>query len=415
MGYLTCITIVGAYPKSRPRFTERTDAEFQEEIAIVEEVSNEASECNNLADDNDPMKAISLRHKGWIIEVECRGSDQEDLYRRRYLDGAYEQIAPKWPEYETVVDDLEGESEEDIATGLMDMVDEYIIEEATESSTGNIPDPENEDTDQVRISLTCDRDFTADFLRQLANAIEEGSVRKTFETPRGCAEIDNLGDPKKAKTFAGFQIASAPLSFNGKNFVIKDKDWNHDSYGRVCGKVKGSYYFNWEQCHDVKGISHAGHDDWRMPTRDECEAIVFAPRAGSTVNGNSGSRYAIVQLTGVTHAGNSTPVGLLLFPDGLTITGKTLGGINNGSCTYGMTGSKLQAYLDQGCVFLPASGYYYDGSWYRAGTGGLYWSSSEYNSSNGYGLYFDSSDVYPSNNLGKSALYFPCRLVRGAQ
>lgn len=107
MGYLTSITIVGAWPKSRPRFTERTDADFQEEDAITEEISNEASEYNNLADDNDPMKAISLRHKGWIIEVECRGGDQEDFYRRRYLDGAYEQIAPVWPAYKTVIDDLE--------------------------------------------------------------------------------------------------------------------------------------------------------------------------------------------------------------------------------------------------------------------------------------------------------------------
>lgn len=107
MGYLTSITIVGAWPKSRPRFTERTDADFQEEDAIAEEIGDEASECNNLADDNDPMKAISLRHKGWIIEVECRGGDQEDLYRRRYLDGAYEQIAPVWPAYKTVLDDIE--------------------------------------------------------------------------------------------------------------------------------------------------------------------------------------------------------------------------------------------------------------------------------------------------------------------
>lgn len=107
MGYLTSITIVGAWPKGRLSFTERTDAEFQEEIAIVEEISNEASDCNNMTDDNDPMKAISLRHKGWIIEVECRGEDQEDLYRRRYLDGAYEQVAPVWPVYKTVVDDLE--------------------------------------------------------------------------------------------------------------------------------------------------------------------------------------------------------------------------------------------------------------------------------------------------------------------
>lgn len=69
-----------------------------------------------------------------------------------------------------------------------------------------------EETEQVRISIICDRCFTADFLRQLANAIEEDSVSETFETAHGCAEIDNpdSGDPKKTKTFAGLQIASAP-------------------------------------------------------------------------------------------------------------------------------------------------------------------------------------------------------------
>jgi hypothetical protein len=261
----------------------------------------------------------------------------------------------------------------------------------------------------------CFKSFTADFLRQLANAIEEDSVSDTIETAHGCAEIDNpdSGDPKKAKTFAGLQIASAPLSFNGKNFVIKDKDWNHDSYGTVYGKVKGSYYFNWEQCHDVKKISHAGHDNWRMPTRDEWEAILFGPRAGSTVNGNSGIKFAKIRLTGVTHAGNSTPVGLLLFPDGLTITGKTLSGINITTCSTGVTGSELNAYLNQGCVFLPASGYYYDGgSWDFTGTYGLYWLSSQYDSDFGDYLFFCSSNVDPSFNLNKSFYHFPCRLVR---
>lgn len=49
-----------------------------------------------------------------------------------------------------------------------------------------------EETEQVRISIVCDRSFTADFLRQLANAIEENSVSETFETAHGCAEITDV-------------------------------------------------------------------------------------------------------------------------------------------------------------------------------------------------------------------------------
>lgn len=42
---------------------------------------------------------------------------------------------------------------------------------------------------QIHISIVCDSDFVPDFLRQLANAIEEDSVNTQFETFHGCAEI----------------------------------------------------------------------------------------------------------------------------------------------------------------------------------------------------------------------------------
>ncbi len=60
---------------------------------------------------------------------------------------------------------------------------------AGDDSAREILGLEKEETEQVRISIVCDRCFTADFLRQLANAIEEDSVSETFETAHGCAEI----------------------------------------------------------------------------------------------------------------------------------------------------------------------------------------------------------------------------------
>lgn len=43
---------------------------------------------------------------------------------------------------------------------------------------------------QVTLTITTDLGFTADFLRQLANRIEEGEDNPTlFETFEGCAEI----------------------------------------------------------------------------------------------------------------------------------------------------------------------------------------------------------------------------------
>ena len=44
---------------------------------------------------------------------------------------------------------------------------------------------------QVTLKITSDYGFTADFLRDLANQIEEeGESLTTFELPHGCAEIE---------------------------------------------------------------------------------------------------------------------------------------------------------------------------------------------------------------------------------
>ena len=50
--------------------------------------------------------------------------------------------------------------------------------------------PFSEETpDQVRLEISTDLGFTADFLRELANAIEEGDEFRDFETFRGVARI----------------------------------------------------------------------------------------------------------------------------------------------------------------------------------------------------------------------------------
>ena len=45
--------------------------------------------------------------------------------------------------------------------------------------------------EQVTIKISCDEGYTADFLRQLANEIEESETEvTTFETYHGIAEIN---------------------------------------------------------------------------------------------------------------------------------------------------------------------------------------------------------------------------------
>ena len=248
-------------------------------------------------------------------------------------------------------------------------------------------------------------------------------------------------------TFGGLMIA--PLYYSSMNgFEIKDDDWNHDSYNTVYGKNDGSYFFNFVevgQFFDADGesfsamsgdidntikISYGGYDDWRVPTLDELCTFTTGDspgtsRTGSMVNGNAGSKFAIIQLTGVTHAGSSTPAGLLLFPDGNTITGKVLSSINNGtSCTTGVTGSELQAYLNQGCVFLPASGMETSHLWWGNGVACEYLSSTSLGENTAMrrmdcGFYIDGNDqeAWLSFDIAqsKSGCYFSVRLVRDAE
>ena len=103
MGYLTSIICFGVWNINRPS-GKRTPEDYEQESDIISEIDSETSnEINNLHDDNDPIKEISLRHEDYVIEIEGRGGDQEDLWRRRYLNGKYEQIAPEWPSYKTIV------------------------------------------------------------------------------------------------------------------------------------------------------------------------------------------------------------------------------------------------------------------------------------------------------------------------
>lgn len=237
-------------------------------------------------------------------------------------------------------------------------------------------------------------------------------------------------------TFAGLNITPAPLYYNGTSFEIKDTDWNHESYKSKAGKISGSYYFNFielGQYFDSDGssfstssgsidntnkISFNGYSDWRLPTWNEWSAILGTSRSGSTVNGTTSRHYAFVRLTGVTHAGSSTPFGLLLFPDGKTITGFTLSNMDNININTGITSAQLLQYLNQGCIFLPASGYYTLGNigWnaYEFGVGyGVWWSSSS-NDNNADYLFFTENVDPSAANGGKTRDYYPVRLVRTA-
>ena len=212
----------------------------------------------------------------------------------------------------------------------------------------------------------------------------------------------------KLPTFAGLNIAPGNLYYSGGDYHIAE-DWNHDSYStNKTGVTEGSYYFGYSEVGaSSRVVSGFGYSDWRFPTKSELQAIAGTSRIGSTVNGVSGRCFALVQLTGITHAGSSTPIGMIVFPDGATITGKSLSYTNNNSMTTGFTESDLNVYLSQGCAFLPGSGIKdMKGRWYL--NRGYYISSN----AKGYLLFFSGYLQFP--NDGENSDKMTARLVRTA-
>ena len=218
-------------------------------------------------------------------------------------------------------------------------------------------------------------------------------------------------------TYDGLKIASGPLYYGSNGYEIKDS-WDYSSYNSVYGKSVGSYYFNYLEMGELfekSGFSTSDGDienildpldGWRLPSDSEWEALVGTTRTGSTVNNSSNKHYALIQLTGVTYAGSSTPNGLLIFPDGETITGATLSNMDNSTVNTSITESQLNEYISQGCIFLPAGGHY-SGSWSSGGDGVFYGGSTEYNASNGFNLYNNTV-----SNVGKSSDYQMVILVK---
>ena len=201
-------------------------------------------------------------------------------------------------------------------------------------------------------------------------------------------------------TFAGLMIAPAPLYYDEtEGFMIKDDDWDH--WSEVYGLNDGSYCFTITQLgkyfdsdgesytvssgviDNTNHISYGEFDDWRLITSNEWNTIQTndsSVRPGSSVNGVSNCHFCRIQLSDNTHLGINT-YGILLFPDDQEITGATLEtGIDSfANSQYSVvTSSQLDAYLAQGCVFIPGLGVNGQGSHVAMGFngGGVYWTAN---------------------------------------
>ena len=225
--------------------------------------------------------------------------------------------------------------------------------------------------------------------------------------------------------FGGLMIAPSNLFYDGSSFYMPYDDWNHSSYSSsLYGKVSGSSFFNWVEVgsyfdssgssftssktsiNNANRISYGGYSDWRVPTKAECDIIMTTSpgvRTGSTVNGNANMHWVRVNAGGIS--------GLLIFPDGKTITGASVSNMDSsGSSPSSITASDLDDYLSQGCAFLEAKYYYNGSSWVSYGE---YWSATQSNASNSYVINVQSYGVDVSSQA-KTTNYCYVRLVRNA-
>lgn len=201
-------------------------------------------------------------------------------------------------------------------------------------------------------------------------------------------------------SFGGIAITPGPLYWSGGIFNIapawNDPSWvslANTSYGSIYGRNEGSVYFalsdmasifdskgeGWEDTFknqsgygsfdiDNSGTVSYGDYDWRMITKTEARLLTGTAyddnwnpitRSGSTVNGTAGCYWADVRVTSDTAFINNRK-GVLLFPDDVVMTGAD---VSCNSSTGGpgttLTEAQVDAYVQQGCVFLPCWGQRY--------------------------------------------------------
>ena len=77
----------------------------------------------------------------------------------------------------------------------------------------------------------------------------------------------------------------------------------------------------------------------------------------------------------------------------------------------GVAGRRFTSRINGNSIFFPASGYYDGTTLNSRGSSGLYWSSSYVSETSAYGLYFNSSNVYPADSSNRRC-GFPARAVQ---
>lgn len=172
--------------------------------------------------------------------------------------------------------------------------------------------------------------------------------------------------------------------------------------------------YTWSEWGENAALVSALGSGWRTLTSDEWTYPFNIRTTGGTVFGTAEARYAAATIntdgTGVN--------GIILFPDGVDIDAGevTTAGTVNGKSAWATqcTAAQWTALESKGCVFLPAAGARSGASVYFAGSSGLYWSCTAYDSDYAYDASFNSGSVDPADSSSRS-YGFSVRLVRSVE
>ena len=323
----------------------------------------------------------------------------------------------------------------------------YIV--TTAGSTGrtvtfNLSSPLTAETDGFVLNIPVP---TGTYSGEIKVVTTGGSkLRAWFPNPR---TITRASGRKLAGALipapAGF---GGPFTYEGEEYYISQgnmyktatgyalyDDWTGglDQYGGTLPGTQtwtGNSYFNWVHLAGLFDTSiNTGANEnidndqtpisgCKLPTRLQWDAFAdfySVIRTGSTVNGTAECRFALIQLTGYTNGSISNPVGVLLIPDGLTMTGMSRTFTWNVESTSGNTGvtvAQVQEYIDRGCVFLPAAGYVNDDgtAFSNGGDRGYYWASTSWG--NLYSWYISLHATYLGSGYIDKGRYHTVRLIR---
>ena len=226
--------------------------------------------------------------------------------------------------------------------------------------------------------------------------------------------INGNGTVSDNGTIDLFGWVGANSSFSGAAaYGICNSSTNSD-YGNTKGEALKS---DW----GTLAISNGGNmvnSGWYTPTIAEWQ-YVFSRTSNSTVNDIPNACFA--QGTINTDNGNGGMKGMILFPDGVTITADeatSWGSINDKTswaAGTNCTTAQWTALAAKGCIFLPAAGYRVAAMVYDAGNSGeysgLYWSSTYHAAWSAYSVVFVNLNMSSAEYAGRCNGY-SVRLVR---